>query len=361
MSRVKTELAADANPSQSPSAESAAEDVVRAALEPALGRHDGRRRRIERLDQRISAYSTSFTIRELDVTLDGGQRLSLILKDLSWSSLVGAAAAVRPRFLYDPRREIGVYEQLLADRGLGTATCFGSAVDGRLDRYWLFLEKVRLPKLCHVGSLAVWEQAARWLARMHGAFGGADTVAQLDRGVPLLRYDESFYRLWLERAQGFVAAGAHAGAAGSRFARVADRYDTVIELLTGMAQTLIHGEFYASNILVDDDEAAGAAPRICPVDWEVAAVGPGLMDVAALTSGQWSDGQRTAMVAAYHRGLIDAGVAAPALPELIRSLDACRLHAALQWIGWASDWTAPPDQARDWIAEALAAADRLGL
>jgi thiamine kinase-like enzyme len=28
--------------------------------------------------------------------------------------------------------------------------------------------------------------------------------------------------------------------------------------------------------------------RVCPVDWEMAAVGPGLIDLAALTAGWWT-------------------------------------------------------------------------
>jgi len=47
-----------------------------------------------------------------------------------------------------------------------------------------------------------------------------------------------------------------------------------------------------------------------------------------------------------------------AVPE---ALDYCRLHLAVQWLGWAEHWAPPPDQARDWLGEALAAAGRLGL
>jgi len=36
-------------------------------------------------------------------------------------------------------------------------------------------------------------------------------------------------------------------------------------------------------------------------------------------------------------------------------------HLALQWLGWSADWTPPPEHARDWLVEALAAAERLGL
>ena len=39
--------------------------------------------------------------------------------------------------------------------------------------------------------------------------------------------------------------------------------------------------------------------RICPVDWELAARGPGLLDLAALSAGRWSDDERDRLARAY--------------------------------------------------------------
>ena len=36
-------------------------------------------------------------------------------------------------------------------------------------------------------------------------------------------------------------------------------------------------------------------------------------------------------------------------------------HLALQWLGWSTDWTPPPAQAYDWLAEVREAAERLEL
>jgi aminoglycoside phosphotransferase (APT) family kinase protein len=153
---------------------------------------------------------------------------------------------------------------------------------------------------------------------------------RLPASTHLLRYDRGFYLRWLERAREFT---------GGRLERVARRYDSVIDRLIELPPTFIHGEFYASNVLVDGQ-------RIAPVDWEVAAIGPGLVDLAALTMG-WGENERTAIESAYGEVPPDA-------------LHACRLHIAVQWLGWARDWTPPPDHARNWLADALAAAERLG-
>ena len=111
--------------------------------------------------------------------------------------------------------------------------------------------------------------------------------------------------------------------------------------------TLIHGEFYASNVIVGQT-ATGL--RVCPVDWEMAAVGPGLIDLAALTAGRWSATEKAALATAY---------GAPA--EFLPALDYCRLHLAMQWLGWAQDWSPPPEHAHDWLNEAVSLSEQLGL
>ena len=40
----------------------------------------------------------------------------------------------------------------------------------------------------------------------------------------------------------------------------------------------------------------------CPIDWETASVGPGVLDLAALTAGEWREQERREMTAAYLAG-----------------------------------------------------------
>jgi hypothetical protein len=190
--------------------------------------------------------------------------------------------------------------------------------------------------------------AARWLARLHLRFAGeGDTLV---RSAPLLRYDAAFLRLWVERAEAFQSARLRPDAWES----VVAGYDRAVERLIRLPTTLIHGEFYASNILVQETEEGS---RIRPVDWETAAVGPGLIDLAALTSGAWTERERKEMAAAYHGTLLAEG--GPGLPfdELLVALDDCRLHLAIRWLGWAPDWSPPPENAHDWLAESISILD----
>ena len=63
-------------------------------------------------------------------------------------------------------------------------------------------------------------------------------------------------------------------------------------------RTFLHGEFYPSNVLIED---AVEGPRVRPVDWEMAGLGPGLADLAALISGRWEEAEREALALGQDR------------------------------------------------------------
>ena len=93
---------------------------------------------------------------------------------------------------------------------------------------------------------------------------------------------------------------------------------------------------------------------MAPVDWELAAVGPGLTDLAALVSG-WPPPDRAALVAAYG--------SEPGVPAFTaRDLDFARLQVAIQWLGWAPPaWQPPEEKRHDWLGEAIELAEGLDL
>jgi len=331
---------------------------LRAALEEALSRHFAAPRRLTELERWPSAYSTSFAIEELEVRLDDGTSLQLLFKDLSRRAMLESARRVKPNFLYDPLREIETYRSILGPNRLSTAICYGGIVDLRAASYGLFLEKVPGVELYQVGDLATWRRVAGWLAIMHTLF--AEETGRLARVAPLLRYDAGFYRLWADRAR------ASLDRAGLRLSRDARRgmeqlfgdYDRVVDHLVALPVTFVHGEFYASNVLVHEE---GKGLRVCPVDWEMAAVGPGLVDLAALSAGGWTAPEREALALAYHAALVPCENWPPAPDAFLVALDYCRLHVAVQWLGWSPEWSPPPEHAQDWLGEALGLAEKLGL
>jgi Phosphotransferase enzyme family len=332
--------------------------ALHAALEEALVRHSGQRRIVVRLERQPSIYSTSFAMEELDVRLDDGTSFQLLYKDLSRHALLEDARQAKPTFLYDPLREIETYRSILGPNRLGTPICYGAIVEPRAERYGLLLEKVRGVELYQVGDLATWWRVAEWLAVVHARF--AEETRRLVRAAPLLRYDGDYYRLWADRAR------ASLGRAGLRLSSDARRgmeqlfgnYDQVVERLVALPVTFLHGEFYASNVLVHEERQG---LRVCPVDWEMAAVGPGLIDLAALTAGGWTADEREALTLAYRAALVPCENWPPAPDAFLASLDYCRLHLAVQWLGWSQDWTPPPEHAQDWLGEALGLAEKLGV
>jgi hypothetical protein len=323
-------------------------------LEKVLASHFGATRRIRSLRRRQSRYASSCPIHNLWIELETGESLSIVLKDLSPSSLLEAARKVRPGGIYNPRREMDMYRMALDSEHFGTALCCGTLIREDTSSFWLLLERVTGPLLWQVGRIGQWRSAARWLAHFHSHFA-KDIKHKAPPGV--LVHDARHYLRWLERAERF-ACGHHNGvsAASARFKRIAKAYRSVVKYLLALPSTLIHGEFYPSNVIVRRRNEN----QICPIDWEVAALGPGLIDVAALVSGKWSEDARTSMITAYREELeLRTGVA-PSLRELLEAVDYCQLYLSVQWLGWAADWSPPVDHEQNWFEEAARLSDRLG-
>jgi hypothetical protein len=257
-------------------------------------------------------YSSTHSIEEV-----GSDRL---YKDLSTRSLVTEESA-RLRLLDDPTREPAAYRGVLGPLGIGPR-CLATGDD------WVLLERVEAPTLWQIGDFTVWVEVAKWVAGLHQELAAVD-LAEL----PLIGHDAALYRAWRERAE---RAGAPA--------IVLEAHERVSRRLLALAPTVIHGDLYPSNLLVDP----GPPVRVWPVDWELIGYGPAVLDLAALTSGAWSAEQREAMVDAYTSSS-ERSVAS----QCAASLDAARLHLCVQWLGTPAQWTPPPDHAHDWLTEAL--------
>src|SRR5947208_13628632 len=89
---------------------------LRAALERSLNDFFGTGVQIIRFERQPSVYRSSFNLEELTIQLDNGKSLSLVFKDLSWNTLLEGGRRLKPKFIYDPRREIDVYRNILPQR-----------------------------------------------------------------------------------------------------------------------------------------------------------------------------------------------------------------------------------------------------
>lgn len=333
---------------------------LQGALEHALSRYFGAPRCISRLDREASEYITSFTIEELEVTLENGEHLDIICKDLSWASLIEEARYARPVFLYDPLREIKVYQSILIPHGYCMANFYGSWVNHRRQIYTMFLEKLTGPKLRHVGEVSIWKQVAAWSAGMHSHFAASPAPLSLAQRAHLIHYDRGFFRVWIQRAVAAVrrTRGSRSHPEVREIEWLAERYEPVIQRLVSLPHTFIHGDFFDSNILIQYEEGE---PHIHPIDWEMAAIGPGLVDLAALTAGSWTEEEQEALAMAYYEALPPVKGWPPERGEFLELLEYCRLHLAVQWVGWSASWDPPPEERQNWLSDAIKIARKLKL
>lgn len=326
------------------SAEPASDAELIEALD---GRIDGDE--IRTLRRRPYRYATSAPLEVVRVVTDGGET-ELILKDLGRELLLPDARASKPEFLHEPRRELEAYRRILGPAGLGPR-CFAVIADSARPRHCLLLAKVPGVELWQVGELEVWEGVSRWLGRFHATFDGRE--GELRAANPhLLDHSEAWFADWAERARSALLEAEDPRTAELEAAL--GGYADHAAALAALPRTLVHGELYPSNVLVVREERDG----VYPVDWEMAAIGPGPVDLAALTGG-WGTAERHRLDSAYLEGLAAAGGEAPGADELQQSVARCRLHLALQWLGWSPGWRPPPEHAHDWLGEALSLAREL--
>ena len=314
--------------------------TLRALVEQAT--QDGEpARRVATIERRPFACRTSFAIDALEVTYDDGTHIDLLLKHLSWVALNDEVRLVKPRFLHNPRREVSAYREFLSCYGADAPRFLGASAPATTGCKAFLMEKVPGVALWQIADLTAWHQAARRLAALNGFFYSRPDLLSSRSAVDLLAYDVRFHRHWAHRASCFLAESdvALAGVRGPRRDRLFACYEGVIARLLAFPVTFIHGECYSSNVLACRDSESW---RIWFVDWETAAIGPALMDLAA-TFGRNVErgtenrsGARVSIGAAWRAGWIIRG-AIPGRPEVLPA--------------------APGDQVA-WVVAALDAAGR---
>jgi hypothetical protein len=315
-------------------------------LERVLANRETGSRRIRRLEWRPSAYRSSCSVDDIDVEFEDGSTIALVAKAADWIAMHPDAQRARPRWLWDETRERMVYESILPTSGLATAPYFGTYVSRSGVRY-LLLERLAGVPLWQL-DVDAWCAAARWLARMSRCI--SSDILGTSAAASLLRYDRRFYHVWMERAVVFRAASKAA------LQPLFHAYDTVVEWLLGEDTVFLHGEFYSSNVLVE--RRASGSDIVHPVDWEMASMGPGSIDLGCLLAGRWTDQERALVADVYYRELASLGGPTPPRAHYLKTLDYCLIHLSVRNLGWSGDWTPPPDRSHDWLSDALMLCDK---
>lgn len=305
--------------------------------------------------RRPFAYATSHRLEEIDLTGSGSTVPRLVVKYLGRDGLTDAATRAKPASGHCAQREIFVYRDVLLASDLGTPAFVGASFDNGRARGFLAMERLVGTPLTEIGDFGVWETAARWLARMHTRFCPISDQAWACSPL-LVRYGRD--RLSADARRGLETAALGGLAPPAVLEAIAAAHEGAVDRLAAIAPTLLHGDFYPSNIIVTNDLSGPSSSRVGVVDWELTGIGPGVLDLAALVAGGWTAVERHILAAAYHEELARAGPVVP-LPVLVELLDLASLHLALHWTGWTSEWVPPAEHRRDWFAEVIAALERL--
>lgn len=283
-------------------------------LEQGLQTLWGKSVRIASLEGEALEAQSTHPVRRLRVVLTSGERLAVVCK----RPQPGAGWKGGPR-------EVLIYQRLLAGRRFGAPELYASEYDAARGRYALFLEDVGEQTLRN----AEWEEwlaAVRWLAAMHGTYwDGRDGLRSL---ACLDEHDAGYYRRIAQVArQNLVQAGA--GAVLPRFDDLVGAFEPAIAGLVQRPQTLLHGDIFPNNLVVQP------GPRIRPIDWEEAAIGLGVWDLARLLDGWGTD--KPAFVAAYLDELARYTPVPPDRRDFDRVFRRCEFLNALWHFAWEVD------------------------
>src|SRR5262249_28395902 len=145
----------------------------------------------------------------------------------------------------------------------------------------------------------------------------------------LLRHDGDFF--WSKTELALKGVGQIAPHLVDRLAALVGRYAPVVAVMTGQPPTLVHGGCRPSNIPVP---VASDPARVCILDWEEAAVGAPLFDVAYLLDG-FEPPTLDRFLDAYRRGAAACGMALPPPGEMKYAVDCFCLHMTINSLSQA--------------------------
>lgn len=306
----------------------------RTLLERALSQGPGRPVAIAEVRGHAAASATSWRAEVLTLHLADGGELRVFLKDF------GAAGLPKDRAGERAERERSVYRDLLAGAGLGTPELLGEVWSE--GRRWLLLEHVEARDLRSFG-MPMWVEAAAWLGRLQARF--APRADRIEACPALVRHDESYFISLAERAR--RAVGEHSPALASKLEAALEGYGDLVEVMVRQPRTLVHGSYRRQNILV----GAGSPLRVFPVDWELAALGGTLYDLAFLAEG-FRPPDLDALTGAWRREAERGGAALPAPRELPFVLDCFRLAKVVKSLGDCVALRFPPEAVERYLAMA---------
>jgi hypothetical protein len=258
------------------------------------------------IDRRMHGRASTFPLEIVSCRLNGGEIFEVVCKYSSGrdNSCHGHRGGVQ--------YEGDVYRQLMARSSACVPRFLG--VYQTPDSQWTWLVMEHLDKAVISGEMKDGlVLAGQWLGRFHAAYEGRGGELQ-----GLRVYDAAYYRGWAERTREFTRP----------YARVlpwlpelCHHFQEIVPALLERPATMIHGEFYSKNVLIQDGV-------VFPVDWEAAAVASGELDLASVIE-KWPTEMAERCKRAYEQARWPGGP--PADFETV--LEMARLYWLFRWLG----------------------------
>jgi Phosphotransferase enzyme family len=278
--------------------------LVLLASEPGAGRLVG-------IERRPNEYTSSAPSEIVTCRFAGGKTLQLLLKYdcLDRSANSGHWGSVG--------HEIRVYQDVLQMLPARVPRYYGTFTVEATGQRCLILEW--LDKTLRLGSAVETEASMELAAQWVGQFHAAAEARIREAPIPFLDvYDAAYYVRWARQVS------QDAGMLHERYPwllALCERFEEASPGLVKEPLTVIHGEYYPSNILVRD----GA---VYPVDWQSAAIARGELDLASMIEG-WKEELGSMCIGVYQRSRWPDG----APEDFYLALALARVHWPLRWLG----------------------------
>lgn len=221
----------------------------------------------------LSARPARGKIRQVGIDLDrAGHRehYSYILKEphgMTTSRLAGSG-----------HREIGLYRALSSQLPIAVPQLVGADANGK----WLLLEPYLTEVAAEEWGADDYRQAVINLARLHDRFWGLneDLSVYPWLGRPLAEDFETHTLASAKAMESIIVRSSPTLVTGSlnKMAHIAvaiSHADQIAQALRAAPQTLLHGDYWAGNISIDEDH------EHILYDWQMVSLGPGILDLVA--------------------------------------------------------------------------------
>jgi len=225
-------------------------------------------------------------------------------------------------------RELRVYRELLDAAALGTPAFYGAQWDENRGRFQMLLELLDgevVADLDERNGLP----AVEWLAVCQAHF--LENPDELEHADFLIEHDTSYFCSKAEDARCDVSELAPESAA--RLEEVLTVYESTIGRMSALPRCLVHGGYIPWHIFVD----RRANPfRVAAVDWELAARGSLLYDLAIFVDDASPVLQRS-LVQAYRSAATRRDVPLPNDATMNAGIECFRLHRIIDWLSRSAE------------------------